>query len=176
MSNNSSLPIRVSITEDDGPTRALVVDRLNGAPGFQVVGDWADAETTLRQLPIVKPDVALVDVQLRTSNGIAVIRRLKPVLPATQFVILTVCKDSDHIHDALAAGATGYLLKSTPQDQLLADIREVHEGGSPMSGEIARKIVQFFIVPAAPSVGAEKLSPREEEVLQLISQGLYFKE
>jgi DNA-binding NarL/FixJ family response regulator len=176
MSSNFSPPIRVSITDDDGPTRALVADWLNCTPGVDFVGGWGDAETTLEQLPVLSPDVALVDVQLRTSNGIALIRRLKPVLPATQFVILTVCKDSEHIHDALVAGATGYLLKSTPQDELVAGIREVHDGGSPMSSEVARKILQFFMEPSPHCSHAEKLSAREDELLRLISQGLYFKE
>jgi len=168
------MAISVSIVEDDGPTRSLLADMLRVSPGFNLAGDWGDAQTATQFLPQLKPDVVLVDIQLRTSNGISLIKQLKPVMPETQFLVLSVCKDVAVIYDALASGATGYLLKDTPRNEILSGIREVYEGGSPISGEIARKVIQFFLQPAPAH--CEKLSAREDEILQLMARGLFFKE
>jgi DNA-binding NarL/FixJ family response regulator len=109
-------------------------------------------------------------------SGVEAVRKLKPVLPNTQFLMLTVYEDEDHIYSALMAGATGYLLKQTPREELLAALEDVHRGGSPMTSNIARKIVQsFHQVPAVVEQG-EGLSPREEEVLDMLTQGFLFKE
>jgi len=104
------------------------------------------------------------------------VRRLKPKLPATQIIMLTVYQNTEHIFNALAAGATGYLLKQTPPDELLAAIRNVYEGGSPMSSHIARKIVQSFQRPVSPARAEENLSPREAQVLDLLAKGYLYKE
>ena len=109
-------------------------------------------------------------------NGVECVRRLKPRLPATQIIMLTVYQNTENIFDALAAGATGYMLKQTPPDELITAIREVHAGGSPMSSHIARKIVQSFQQVAAPSPEAQSLSPREVEVLDLLAKGFLYKE
>jgi DNA-binding NarL/FixJ family response regulator len=109
-------------------------------------------------------------------NGVECVRRLKPQLLATQIIMLTVYQNTENIFDALAAGATGYLLKQTPPDELLAAIREVHNGGSPMSSHIARKIVQSFRQGVAPSPEAQSLTPRESQVLDLLAKGFLYKE
>jgi len=117
-----------------------------------------------------------MDINLPDLTGIECVRRLKPVMPETHFVMLTVYEDSNHIFDALAAGAVGYLLKQTPCDQLIKSLKQVCAGGSPMSGYIARKVVQFFQQgkPAAP--GVEVLTARERQVLELLARGYLYKE
>ncbi len=170
------MSISVSIVEDDPAVRASLVKLIDGSPGYRCVSQHADAESALREIPPVKPDVALMDINLSGLNGVECVRRLKPQLPGTQVIMLTVYQNTEHIFNALAAGATGYLLKQTPPEELLAAIRSVHDGGSPMSSHIARKIVQCFQQPAPPVNGAQSLSPREAEVLGLLAKGYLYKE
>jgi DNA-binding NarL/FixJ family response regulator len=117
-----------------------------------------------------------MDINLPGINGVECVRRLKPSLPGTQMIMLTVYQNTEHIFNALAAGATGYMLKQTPPPELLAAIKEVYAGGSPMSSHIARKIVQSFQQPAEALAEAESLSPREAEVLDLLAKGFLYKE
>lgn len=169
--------IRVSIIEDDAPARDILGRWLRRAEGFQCVGEHATAESALEGLPREKPDVVLADINLPGLNGIECVRRLKPLLPQTQFVMLTVYEDADHIFEALKAGASGYLLKQTPRAELLAALRQVHAGGSPMTSNIARKVVQSFQQPAPmPAADAAELSAREHEVLDLLARGYLYKE
>ena len=144
-------------------------------PGFRLAGDWGDAESALEALPEKKPDVVLMDINLPGMSGVEAVKRLKPLLPDTQFVMLTVYEDADHIYNALAAGATGYLLKQTPRAELLGALEDVHRGGSPMTSNIARKVVQSFKQAAAAQRPTE-LSPREQEVLELLARGYLYKE
>jgi DNA-binding NarL/FixJ family response regulator len=168
--------ITVSIVEDDGPARKLLSDWIKRAEGFRYVSDHGSAESALAVLPEEKPRVVLMDINLPAMNGVECVRRLKPLLPSTQFVMLTVYEDADHIFNALAAGATGYLLKQTPRPELLAALQEVNRGGSPMASNIARRVVQSF-QQARPSVPAgEELSTREQEVLDLLARGYLYKE
>jgi DNA-binding NarL/FixJ family response regulator len=169
------MSITVSIIEDDVPAREILADWIRRAEGFQCVSEYGNAEDALEVLPREKPVVVLVDINLPGMNGIECIRRLKPVLPQTQFVMLTVYEDDNHIFKALAAGATGYLLKQTPRQILLMALKEVYAGGSPMSSSIARKVVQSFCRPVAGSSSAN-LSPREQEVLELLARGFLYKE
>ena len=170
-----SMAIAVSIVEDDAQTRKIFADWINTASGFRLAGDWGDAEKALGALPARKPNVVLMDINLPGMSGVEAVRRLKPLLPETQFVMLTVYEDADHIYNALAAGATGYLLKQTPRAELLGAVEEVHRGGSPMTSNIARKVVQSFKQTAA-SGSQEELSPREQEVLELLARGYLYKE
>jgi len=140
------------------------------------VGDFGDAEAAFEALPALHPHVALVDINLPGANGILCVRRLKPQLQGTQFVMLTVYEDTDHIFDALAAGATGYLVKRTPREAVIAALLEVNGGGSPMSTNIARKVVQFLQEPSSKAEAADGLSPREGEVLGLLARGYLYKE
>ena len=166
--------IRVSIVEDDAPARAILAGWVGRAEGFRCLGQHPNGEIALAQLPLEKPDVVLMDINLGGITGVECVRRLKPLLPATQFLMLTVYEDADHILRALEAGASGYLLKQTPRTQLLAALREVFSGGSPMTSNIARKVVQSFQHPAPAEEQA--LSPREQEVLDLLARGYLYKE
>jgi DNA-binding NarL/FixJ family response regulator len=168
--------VAVSIVEDDPQARRIIAGWIGRASGFRLAGDWGDAESALKLLPEKKPDVVLMDINLPGMNGVEAVRKLKSVLPETQFVMLTVYEDADHIYNALSAGATGYLLKQTPREELLSALRDVHRGGSPMTSNIARKVVQSFKQAAAPVPPGHELSPREQEVLELLARGYLYKE
>lgn len=174
--NRTKLSIGVSIIEDDAPARAILAEWVGRADGFRCVSDHSTGEQAVAHLPAKKPGVVLMDINLPGMSGIECVRRLKPLLPETQFVMLTVYEDADHIFDALAAGACGYLLKQTPFNELLNALKEVHAGGSPMTSNIARKVVQSFQQFRPASNDAEELSPREHEVLDLLARGYLYKE
>jgi DNA-binding NarL/FixJ family response regulator len=168
--------IRISIVEDHELTRQILGDLIRKTPHLRYLGGFADSESAIAGLLRTRPDVVLMDISLPTGSGVECVRHLKPLLPQTQFLMLTIYEDTDHIFDALAAGATGYLLKTTRQKDLIAGIRQIYEGGSPMTGAIARKVVRSFtgVQDAPPREGT--LSAREEEVLGLLAQGLLYKE
>ena len=168
--------IAVSIIEDDAPARGILADWIRRAPGFRCAGMHGSAEAALATLPAEKPTVALMDINLPGMNGIECVRRLKPLLPDTQFVMLTVYEDAEHIFNALEAGASGYLLKRTPRIELFAALKDVHAGGSPMSSNIARKVVLSFQRPGSQPSENEDLSAREREVLGLLERGYLYKE
>ena len=171
------MSIAVSIVEDDAGVRSSLVKLINSSPGYRCVSQHSSAENALEEIPKLKPDVTLMDINLPGINGVECVRKLKPQLPKTQIIMLTVYQNTDNIFKALAAGATGYMLKQTPPAELLAAIRDVNAGGSPMSGHIARKIVQSFqVVPAETSGDTASLSPREAEVLDLLAKGFLYKE
>ena len=169
------MSIAVSIVEDDAQTRKIFASWISRAAGFRLAGDWGDAEKAIGALPAKQPNVVLMDINLPGMSGVEAVKRLKPILPDTQFVMLTVYEDTDHIYNALAAGATGYLLKQTPRAELLGAVEDVHHGGSPMTSNIARKVVQSF-KQQAPAAGEQALSPREQEVLELLARGYLYKE
>ncbi|HNW08895.1 MAG: response regulator transcription factor [Verrucomicrobia bacterium] len=169
--------IKVSIVEDDHAVREIFADWVGHADGFRCVSTYANGERAVADLPRVRSNIVLMDINLPQMNGVECVRRLKPLLPATQFVMVTVYEDADHIFDALAAGAVGYLLKRTPRKQLLAALREVNAGGSPMSTNIARMVVESFGQPRQiVSPEMQGLSPREQEVLELLARGYLYKE
>jgi DNA-binding NarL/FixJ family response regulator len=169
------MPISVSIVEDNNQLRGTLVRVLNRADGFRCVSQYPNAEDALKDLPNIKPDIVLMDINLPGMNGVECVRRLKPLLPETQVMMLTVYEDTENIFNALAAGASGYMLKRTSSKELIEAIRELHRGGSPMTMHIARKVVQS-LQRAAPAQPAESLSEREQQVLDLLSQGLIYKE
>lgn len=175
-SYNKSMAIAVSLVEDDPQARKILAGWISRAVGFSLAGQWGDAEHAIAELPHQKPNVVLMDINLPGVSGVEAVRQLKPRLPQTQFVMLTVYEDADHIYDALAAGATGYLLKETPREELLRALEDVHRGGSPMTSNIARKVVQSFRQPSISKVPEEELSPREQEVLELLARGYLYKE
>jgi DNA-binding NarL/FixJ family response regulator len=172
------MPIRVSIVEDDAPAREILADWIAHAEGFQFVSGFGSAEDGLAELPRQKPDVVLMDIKLPGINGVECVRRLKPQLPQTQFVMHTVYEDSNHIFNALQSGATGYLLKQSAHDELMAALKYVHAGGSPMTSYIARRVAQCF--PNTPAQSEtddnQSLSPREREVLDMLARGFLYKE
>ena len=172
------MPITVAIVEDDSRVREALRDILESQAQFRCVGDYASAEEASKQLPLHPPRVALVDINLPDGDGVSLVHRLAPLLPDTQFLMLTALADSQTIFRALAAGAHGYLLKPVRAKQLIEAVRDVCEGGSPITSSIARKIVQSFQKPSSnPGSDHEvSLASREREVLDLLTQGMSYKE
>ena len=170
------MPINVSIVEDSDKFRETLARVLNRAEGFRCISHYPNAEDALKALPQDKPDVVLMDINLPGMNGVECVRQLKAAVPTIQVMMLTVYEDTENIFNALAAGASGYMLKRTARDELLEAIREVHRGGSPMTTHIARKVVQSFQRAAPVSSPTEALSPREQEVLDCLAQGFLYKE
>jgi len=170
------MSISVSIVEDSNQVRNTLTRMISRAEGFRCVSDYANAEAALEALPKERPEVVLMDINLPGMNGVECVRKLKQIAPEIQIVMLTVYEDTENIFNALAAGASGYLLKRTPRAELLDAIRDVQQGGSPMTTHIARKVVLSFQKPAPANQPTENLSPREQEVLDCLSQGLIYKE
>lgn len=177
------MPITVSIVEDNEQLRETLARVLNRAEDFKCVGQHASAEAALEGIPKERPSAVLMDINLPGMNGVECVRQLKQLLPQTQVVMLTAYEDTDNIFSSLAAGASGYLLKRSKSAEILEALRDVQNGGSPMSTHIARKVVQSFqssprpaTAAAAPAEATEELSPREQEVLDLLSQGFMYKE
>jgi DNA-binding NarL/FixJ family response regulator len=168
--------ITVAIVEDSDQVRNTLARLIDRAEGFRCIGQHPSAEEALETIPDERPDVVLMDINLPGMNGVECVRRLKPMLPGTQIMMLTVYEDTENIFNALLAGATGYLLKRTSRDELLAAIRDVHQGGSPMTTHIARKVVQSLQQKGSSPQPAENLSPREQEVLDFLARGLLYKE
>jgi DNA-binding NarL/FixJ family response regulator len=170
------MAITVSIVEDNDQLRGTLARVIGRAEGFQCLSQYANAEAALEAVPNERPNVVLMDINLPGMNGVECARQLKQVVPATQVVMLTVYEDTENIFNALAAGASGYLLKRTKSAELLEAIRDVVRGGSPMTTHIARKVVQSFQRPAGSIQTTEDLSPREKEVLDCLAQGFLYKE
>jgi DNA-binding NarL/FixJ family response regulator len=170
------MPIRVSIVEDNEQLRTTLARVLNRSEGFSCVSHYGDAETALKNFPKESPDVVLMDINLPGINGVECVRQLKQIAPHIQMVMLTVYEDTENIFAALAAGASGYMLKRTKTAELLEAIKEVQKGGSPMTAHIARKVVQSFQKGGPSSQPTENLSQREQEVLDCLSQGFLYKE
>ena len=168
--------INVSIVEDDAKLRATLARYLTGQPGFRCASTYPNAEVALADIPRVCPDVVLMDINLPGMTGIECVSRLKRLKPEIQIMMLTVYENSDRIFEALAAGANGFLIKNTPPDKLLEAIQEVSAGGGPMSGHIARKVMQAFQPVARDAAAKEHLTPREQEILELLSQGSAYKQ
>jgi DNA-binding NarL/FixJ family response regulator len=170
------VPIKVSIIEDDDWIRENLAIRIGRTNGFACAGCYQNSEEAIAQVPKNVPDVILVDINLPKMNGIECVRKLKILVPDAQIMMLTVYEDSDKIFNSLLAGASGYLLKRTPQTEILDAIQDVHRGQSPMSGHIARKVVQYFNQRGSADTELEKLSKREREVLDYLAQGIPYKE
>ncbi|MFZ0826173.1 MAG: response regulator transcription factor [Verrucomicrobiia bacterium] len=167
--------ITVSIIEDDAPVRQILTGWIDTATGFHCLSVFGSAESALASLPQAAPDILLVDINLPGMNGIECVRGLKALMPKTQFLMLTVYADTDHIFNALMAGASGYLLKETGQKELIASLKLTHEGGAAMTSQIARKLVQSF-QPQPEKTAPQGLTPREQAILKLLSHGDYYKE
>ena len=170
------MAIKITIIEDDDWIRDNLATQISGTAGFQCVGRFGSAEEALALVMQNPPDVILLDINLPKMNGIECARKLKALVPTAQILMLTVYEDSDRIFKSLLAGASGYLLKRTPQAEIMAAIAEVHRGNSPMTGQIARKVVQFFNQRGRMEKEIETLSPREREVLDRLAEGIAYKE
>ncbi|MGA2658269.1 MAG: response regulator transcription factor [Verrucomicrobiota bacterium] len=168
--------IRVAVVEDNDTIRESLALILDGSPGFRCTGAWRTAEEALRGIPQRSADVVLMDINLPKQSGIECVRQLKALLPRIQIIMLTIEHDSQTVFESLMAGATGYLVKNVPPAQILAAIEEVHRGGSPMSSQIARMLVEKFQERSPQPDTAAQLTPREGEVLGLAAKGYRSKE
>ena len=170
------MPIKVAIVEDNEKIREGLATLIDGSEGFQCSAAYESAEEALLHLPAYKPDVVLMDIQLPKMSGIECVEKLKERCPGIQVMMLTVYEDDEKVFQSLAAGATGYILKRTPPAELMEAIREIHEGGSPMSDQIARKVVQVFGQMGKSAKETENLSLREMEILSYLAKGYHDQE
>jgi DNA-binding NarL/FixJ family response regulator len=168
--------IEIMIVEDDGAVRDGLKFLINGSEGYTCIAACPSAEEALRVISQHQPQVVLMDINLPGMNGIECVVGIKNTYPEIQVMMLTVFDNTDEIFKSLAAGATGYMLKKTPPAKLLEAISELVNGGSPMSGEIARKVVQTFSKPVKRQFPESQLTPREEEILSFLSKGYLYKE
>lgn len=168
--------ITVSIVEDDAHTRDGLWQLISRDKNFNCLSQHATAEDAIEKIPGFKPDVVLMDINLPGASGIEAVRKLKPLLPQTQFIMSTVYNDNEAIFSALMAGANGYLLKKTAPKDLLAALHEVCAGGTPMTSQIARRIVEAFRKTKTTTTANEQLTTREQEILELLAQGCLYKE
>ena len=174
--------ITVFIVDDNKELRNALEEIVNMSEGYRCIGTASSAEEAVDRIPIIRPDVVLMDINLGTEeSGIDVVRILKPRIPDTNFMICTVYEEDEKIFEALSAGASGYILKKTPPGRMLEAIRELYEGGAPMSSQIARKVVAAFQHQQSQHSFTETeklnvLTAREMEILELLSKGLMYKE
>lgn len=168
--------IRVAIVDDDDGVRAKLGQAVARFEGCTCVGQFASGPAAVAGLPAAAPEVVLMDINMPGMSGIECVRQLKAAYPRMEFVMLTVYEDTESVFEALAAGASGYLLKLATRPELLEAIRCVHAGGSPMTSHIARKVVQSFRRPAPRETELTQLSPREQQVLEHLAKGFLYKE
>jgi DNA-binding NarL/FixJ family response regulator len=168
--------IRVAVVEDDGEIRQLLRSMLMRAEQLQVVGTYPEADAYLEALERILPDVVLMDIGLPGMNGIECVRQAKPRLPSVQYLMSTVFESPAYIHQALCVGATGYLLKNAEPEEIIAAVRDIHAGGSPMSPPIARLVVASFQHQSERDIQDHLLTEREKGVLDQLANGLMYKE
>jgi DNA-binding NarL/FixJ family response regulator len=169
------MPVKVAIVDDDEGIRSSLAALIRKAAALDLAGDYPDAETAIKEIPKNIPDVVLMDINLPGAKGVECVRQLKSALPKVQFLMLTVYEDSDSLFNSLKAGASGYLLKRTAANRLVEAIHDVHAGGSPMTPQLARRVVQYFSRPDSNSAVA-KLTPGEREFLEQLARGYAYKE
>jgi DNA-binding NarL/FixJ family response regulator len=169
--------ITVCIVEDNKDILHALEEIIMMSEGYELLGSFTSAEDALYGIPTLHPNVVLMDINLGKMNGIECVKRIKPDHPDILFMMCTVYEEDEKIFEALSAGANGYILKKTPPSKLLEAIRELYEGGAPMSSQIARKVVNAFRkVPTTSSGQIDNLSNREAEILELLAKGLLYKE
>ncbi|MDJ1466469.1 response regulator transcription factor [Xanthocytophaga flava] len=167
--------IRISVVEDISEIREGIRFVINQTPGFECVSVYENAEDAAAALPALRPDIVVMDINLPGMSGIDCIRKVRAVTSHIQFMMFTVFEEGEQVFEALSAGASGYLLKKTPPHKIIEALQELHEGGSPMSASIARKIVNSF-QKTPPLEESQKLSAREKEILDHLAKGLLYKE
>jgi len=172
---SEDMHIKVSIVDDDKAMRASLATLIRGTSSLRLVGSYANAKIALEEIPRHPPEVVLMDINMPGMTGIECVRELKMKLPKVQFLMLTVYEDGDSLFNSLKAGASGYLLKRTTSSELLQAIKDVHSGGSPMTPQLARRVVQFFS-KSAGEPRLSDLSPGEREFLNLLAKGYVYKE
>src|SRR5688572_30663476 len=170
------MSISLAIVEDLAEVREGLKQFISLNPEFKIVGAFETAEESVNDLPRLNPDIVIMDINLPGMSGIECIRQLKKKIPHTQFMMFTVYENDEKVFEALKAGASGYLLKNTGLLQLIEALKELYNGGSPMSANIARKLVTLFRAEHLEAEPTSGISKRENEVLQLLSKGLLYKE
>jgi DNA-binding NarL/FixJ family response regulator len=168
--------IKVAIVDDDEGIRTSLSALIRRSSALRLTGDYPDAETALKEIPLRPPDVVLMDINLPGMKGFECVRELKAVVPKVQFLMLTVYEDSDSLFNSLKAGASGYLLKRTASERLIDAIRDVHAGGSPMTPQLARRVVQFFARPEGSDASVSRLTAGEKDFLDQLAKGYAYKE
>ena len=168
--------ITLAIVEDLDEVRDGLKNFISLSQDFKVIDTFKTAEEAAYDLPKLKPDIVIMDINLPGMNGIECIRQVKDKTPGTQFMMFTVYENDEKVFEALKAGASGYLLKNTGLVQLIESLKELYNGGSPMSANIARKLVTLFRSEQKETAKVEVLSSRENEILQLLAKGLLYKE
>lgn len=169
-------PINVAIVEDQAFFAQEYAERILSDQRFNLLGTYMNAAAVLNAAENINPDIAIVDIGLPDMPGYELIKQLKRVWPGCQFLICSVHDEDDLVFNAICNGATGYLLKSTTKEEFLQAIIDLHSGGSPMSFQIARKVLEFVQTKKQPAAEAEKLTPREYQIVEILSQGLRYKE
>jgi len=170
------MSISVAIVEDLDAVRNGLKDFISLSTDFLVVGVFKTGEEALAELPKISPDIVIMDINLPGMNGIECIRRVKDKSPGTQFMMFTVYENDEKVFEALKAGASGYLLKNTGLLEIVESVKELYDGGSPMSANIARKLVNLVRDTGKETAFMDVLSNREKEILQLLAKGLLYKE
>jgi DNA-binding NarL/FixJ family response regulator len=168
-------PIKICIVEDLDEVREGMASLLSMDKRFELLATFPDAEKATDELPAWQPDIIIMDINLPGMNGIECIRKVKQLCPQSQFIMFTIYQDDEKVFEALTAGASGYLLKKTPLNKIAASLLELHAGGSPMSTQIARKVINRLRNNEQVET-ISVLSARENEVLQLLAKGLLYKE
>jgi len=168
--------IKVIIVEDDREMREGLELIVRSNTALECIATCSSGEEALETIPASIPDIVLMDIHMPGISGIECIRKLKPSLRFTQFMMCTVYEDNENVFDSLCAGATGYLLKNSPPSKIVEAIIDLYHGGSPMSSVIARKVIQTFKPKSGQTEDFEKLTPREKEMLELLAKGYRYKE
>jgi DNA-binding NarL/FixJ family response regulator len=171
-----NMSITVAIVEDLDEVRDGLKNFISLSSDFKILDTFKTAEEALHDIPMLQPDVVIMDINLPGMNGIECIKLVKEKSPRTQFMMFTVYENDEKVFEALKAGASGYLLKNTGLVQLIESLKELYNGGSPMSANIARKLVTVFRREQKETANLEALSNRENEILQFLSKGLLYKE
>jgi DNA-binding NarL/FixJ family response regulator len=168
--------IAVAVVEDDAEIRRMLCRVIERTPCLRLAGEFCNGEDAVAGIAGCGPDVVMMDIQLPGMSGIECTRAIREANPETQVLVFTVFGDSEHVFEALKAGASGYLLKRTSREEIVEAIELVRDGGAPMSGGIARLVVESFRKPVERNASRERLSPREEEILGLLAKGYIAKE
>lgn len=176
VSNNKDMSISIAIVEDEKNYNNALKKVINYQKDMKVVGQFFDGNDALKNLPDLSPNVVMMDIQLQDMLGIEIIEKLKKEMPETHFIMCTSFEDDEKIFNSLKAGAMGYLVKGESMDKILSSIRDVYSGGAPMSFSIARRVLQHFEKKLPEIKGFDELTKREQEILELLSQGFLYKE
>lgn len=169
------MPVHVIIYEDNNFLRESLSSLITKAEGFELCGAYENCNEVEAQVDVLKPNVILMDIEMAGVNGIEGLKIIRKKFPDVNVLMLTVFEDNDRVFEAICAGATGYLLKKTPPAKILDAIRDVVDGGAPMTSSIARKVLQLFPKQPARSEEIDKLTHREQQVLQLLVNGYSYK-